>query len=74
MGQTAEDYAAKRSGDEILRYLLFKDKELTQHLYSDDEFGELEIWEITQLGLLQADIQERLSDSRDSGGCFAAIF
>jgi len=64
MGQTAEDYAAKRSGDEILRYLLFKDKELTQHLYSDDEFGELEIWEIAQLGLLHTDIQERLSDSR----------
>ena len=64
MGQTAEDYATKRSGDEILRYLLFKDKELTQHLYSDDEFGELEVWEIVQLSMLQADIQDRLSDSR----------
>jgi hypothetical protein len=64
MGQTAEDYASNRSGDEILRYLLFKDKELTQNLYGEDEFGELEVWEVAQLSLLQADIQDRLGDAR----------
>ena len=64
MGQTAEDYASKRSGDEILRYLLFKDKELTQNLYGEDEFGELEVWEVAQLSILMADIQDRLSDAR----------
>ncbi len=64
VGQTAENYATKRSGDEILRYLLFKDKELTQHLYNEDEFGELEVWEVANLTLLQASIQERLDDAR----------
>tara|TARA_R110000751_G_scaffold254228_1_gene353677 strand:+ start:442 stop:1428 length:987 start_codon:yes stop_codon:yes gene_type:complete len=64
MGQTAEDYASRRSGDEILRYLLFKDKELTQHLYGEDEFGELEVWEIAKLTILVRDIQNRLSDLR----------
>jgi hypothetical protein len=64
VGKTAEDYATNRSGDEILRFLLFKDKELTKHFYSDDEFGELEVWEIAQLSLLQGAIQARLSDDR----------
>ena len=64
VGKTAEDYATARSGDEILRFLLFKDKELTKHFYSDDEFGELEVWEIAQLSLLQEGIQTRLSDDR----------
>ena len=64
MGQTAEDYASTRSGDEILRFLLFKNKELTEHLYSEEEFGELETWEVAELTSIQADIQDRLSDSR----------
>ena len=64
IGQTAEDYASNRAADEILRYLLFKDKELTQHLYSEEEFGELEMWEVSRLTTFQADIQDRLSDIR----------
>ncbi len=64
IGQTAEDYATVRSGDEILRFLLFKNKELTEHLYTEEEFGELEIWEIAKITALQADVHERLSDSR----------
>ena len=64
VGRTAEDYATTRSGDEILRFLLFKDKELTKHFYNDDEFGELEIWEVAQLSLLQEALQHRLSDDR----------
>jgi len=64
MGQTAEDYASIRSGDEILRFLLFKNKELTEHLYSEEQFGELETWEIMELTSAQQGIQERLSDSR----------
>ena len=64
MGQTAEDYASQRSADEILRFLLFKNKELTENLYSEEEFGELEIWEVAELGKIHADIQARLSDSQ----------
>tara|TARA_R110000824_G_scaffold18933_1_gene74200 strand:+ start:2136 stop:3122 length:987 start_codon:yes stop_codon:yes gene_type:complete len=64
MGQTAEDYASIRSGDEILRFLLFKNIELTKHLYSEEEFGELETWEVAQLQSIQKDVQDRLSDSR----------
>ena len=62
IGQTAEDYATSRSSDEILRFLIFKNKELTEHLYSEEEFGELETWEILKLTQLQNDITERISD------------
>ena len=37
IGQTADDYATSRSADEILRFLLFKNKDLTEHLYSEEE-------------------------------------
>ena len=64
IGKTAEDYANRRSNDEILRFLLFKDQELTEHLYTDDQFGDLEVWEVAKLTLLQKSIQERLSDEK----------
>ena len=64
IGKTAEDYANRRSNDEILRFLLFKDQELTEHLYTDDQFGDLEVWEVTKLSILHNNIQERLSDQK----------
>ena len=63
VGQTAESYAEIRSGDEILRFLLFKNKELTNHLYSEEEFGELESWQILKLSEIHTDVQKRLTDS-----------
>jgi len=63
VGQTAETYAEARSGDEILRFLLFKNKELTDHLYSEEEFGELESWQILKLSEIHTEVQKRLTDS-----------
>jgi len=62
VGKTAEDYAASRSGDEILRFLLFKDSKLTEQLYTEEEFGELETWEIIRVNLIQNDVSQRFSD------------
>jgi len=64
IGQTAEDYATSRSGDEILRFLLFKDEKLTKHLYTEEQFGELEAWEVVRINLLQADVSERFADKK----------
>tara|TARA_R100000700_G_C3179119_1_gene155338 strand:- start:471 stop:1466 length:996 start_codon:yes stop_codon:yes gene_type:complete len=64
IGKTAEDYASHRSADEILRFLLFKNKELTEHLYTEEEFGRLEVWEVSRLTALHANISERLTDAR----------
>lgn len=64
MGKTAEDYATVRSGDEILRFLLFKNKELTEHLYTEEEFGNLESWEISIITDISSEIHHRLTDAR----------
>ena len=64
VGKTAEDYGTGRSSDELLRFLLFKDKDLTQNLYTEDEFSELEGWEIKRLTDLHLDIQSRLADDK----------
>ena len=63
VGQTADDYADSRSGDEILRFLLFKNKDLTEHFYTEEEFGELEAWQVVALGKIQKEIQDRLTDA-----------
>jgi len=42
IGKTAEDYASTRSNEEILRYFLFKDIDLKEHLFTEDEFSELD--------------------------------
>ena len=63
VGQTADDYADSRSSDEILRFLLFKNKDLTEHFYTEDEFGELEAWQVVALGKIQKEIQDRLTDA-----------
>ena len=59
IGKTAEEYATTRSSDEILRFLLFKDPDLTEHLYTEEEFGRLESWEVIKINMAQADIGER---------------
>ena len=64
VGKTAEDYGASRSSDELLRFLLFKDKDLKENLYTEDEFSELDGWEIKKLTDLHLDIQSRLSDDK----------
>ena len=62
IGKTAEEYATTRSSDEILRFLLFKDPDLTEHLYTEEEFGRLESWEVIKINMAQADIGERFTD------------
>ncbi len=64
VGKTAEDYGTGRSSDELLRFLLFKDKDLKENLYTEEEFAELEGWEIKQLTDLHLDIQSRLADDQ----------
>ena len=62
IGKTAEDYATNRSGDELLRFLLFKDDKLKENYYSRDEFDELETWQVLRVNNLQKQVQEKLND------------
>ena len=62
IGKTAEDYASTRSSEEMLRYFIFKDKELTINLFSEDEFSELDDIDILFFSRKQNEISERLSE------------
>ena len=64
MGKTAEDYATARSGDEILRFLVFKDKELTTHFFTSEKFDNLEAWEILSLSKIQSECNARMEDKK----------
>jgi hypothetical protein len=63
MGKTAEDYATSRSGDELMRFLLFKDPNFKENLFTEEEFAELETWEILAINDIQKNIGERLEDA-----------
>jgi hypothetical protein len=62
LGKTAEDYASVRSNEEMLRYFIFEDKELTKNLFTEDEFSELDDYELMFFMKQQNDISERLSE------------
>lgn len=63
IGKTAEDYAAVRGGDELLRSLLFGNEALTKNLYTEDDFGDLETWEIAKIGEIYQGIGDKFADS-----------
>jgi hypothetical protein len=62
IGKTAEDYASTRSSEEMLRYFIFKDKELTINLFSEDEFSELDDVDMLFFSRKQNEISERLGE------------
>lgn len=49
--QTAEAYANKKSNEEYLRFSIFKQKDLSELYYSEDEFNEIEIDELIKIFL-----------------------
>ena len=63
IGQTADDYATSRSNDEILRFSLYKDPNLSERLYSEDQFAELETWQVAQINKIQEEAHQRLSET-----------
>ena len=62
IGKTAEDYASTRSSEEMLRYFIFKDKELTINLFNEDEFSELDDVDVLFFSRKQNEISERLGE------------
>ena len=63
LGATADDYATSRSSDELLRFLLFKSSDLKENLYTEEEFANLETWQIIKVNKTQESMAERLSDT-----------
>ena len=62
IGKTAEEYASSRSNEEMLRYFIFKDKNLIENLFTEDEFSELDDNELLFFMTEQAKVNVRLSE------------
>jgi hypothetical protein len=62
IGKTAEEYASSRSNEEMLRYFIFKDKNLIENLFTEDDFSELDDNELLFFMTEQAKINVRLSE------------
>lgn len=62
IGKTAEEYASSRSNEEMLRYFIFKDRDLTENLFTEDEFSELDDTELLFFMNEQAKVNTRLSE------------
>ena len=63
IGKTADDYAISRSNDELLRFLLFKTPDLKENLYTEDEFSNLESWQILNINKIQEQVTQRVEDT-----------
>lgn len=62
IGKTAEEYASSRSNEEMLRYFIFKDKNLIENLFNEDEFSELDDNELLFFMTEQGKVNVRLSE------------
>ena len=61
-GSSAESYATARTNEEFIRYILFKDESLEKHLFSEDEFDNLEDYNINYLVKTYSSVNERLNE------------
>ena len=62
VGVTAESYATSRCGDEMLRFSLFKDSSFQDYLFSEEEFAELEVHQVVNLGNIVNGSAKRLGE------------
>ena len=62
VGKTAEDYASAMAANEIIRYFVFKDRDLTENAFSKDEFDNMDDEEMFLLRNIQIDTSNRLNE------------
>lgn len=62
VGKTAEDYGSSRANEEFIRYVVYKDKELTQNLFTEEEFSSLDDIHISLLLKQYRNCGKRLSE------------
>ena len=62
LGETCETFAAKKSQEEMLRTSFYKNKDLTEHYYSVEDFEDLTSSDISTLFLLMANAMKDFSE------------
>lgn len=62
VGTTAEDFANTRANEEFIRYILFKDQELKEHLFTEEQFGDLDDEDVAILLKQNSSCSNRLNE------------
>ncbi len=62
VGKTAEDFGVARSNEEFIRNILYKDSDLKNIRFTDQEFGELD--DLSELLKSYYDLSSRISDEK----------
>lgn len=62
IGQTAEDFAARKANEEFLRHLIYSDENLTRLKFSDEEFGAIESEDLSGIYSGYQKMMTRFSD------------
>lgn len=62
IGKTAEDYATNMASVEMIRYFVFKSKDLKENAFSQDEFDEMDDEQVIKLKMIQNEVSERLKE------------
>jgi len=62
VGLTAEGYASKRSNDEMLRFCIFKDSDLSENLHTEEQFSDLEVRDVILLNKIMTDVSGKMSE------------
>lgn len=62
VGKTSEDYGSSRSNEEFIRYIIYKDRDLKENMFSEDEFANLDDEEIALLIAQNRTCGERMSE------------
>jgi len=62
VGKTAEDYASSMSSFEMIRFFVFKDKQLKQHAFDEDEFDRMSDESLLALKKKQDDISDKFNE------------
>lgn len=62
LGKTSESYGSSRSNEEFIRYLLYKDAECSDHLFTEEEFAELSDTDIEYFVKVHSSISQRLNE------------
>lgn len=62
VGKTAEDYASAMAANELIRYFVFSDIDLTENAFGKDEFDDMDDEDMLILRKIQLDTSNRLNE------------
>jgi hypothetical protein len=74
LGDTCESYAQKKSNEALLKYCFFKDEDLKERYYTDEDYEDIEYSEINTLYLLMSKTFEKFTDNNIKIICLMPFF